>query len=169
MCVCVFFGSEMFLHYLIFPKWTSAIHCDWGELHPQFLNKIHFSWKNNVGFYLKFPSHMCICMCIGKALDQVVQRNYGCPTGWRLSRPHWMGHWATSCSESCTCLWQGVGTQWSLKSLPTQNGLFSYDSVIWRSLYWCKYINVYSVFLIINPYIIMVVTVVNWGAVSSSQ
>jgi len=41
------------------------------------------------------------------------------PHSWRHSRPGWMGPWAAWAGRWQPCPWQGVGTEWSLRSLPT--------------------------------------------------
>ena len=46
------------------------------------------------------------------------------------SRPVWMVFWAAWSGGGQPCLWQGVGTRWSLRSLPTQAILWFYNSLI---------------------------------------
>jgi len=44
-----------------------------------------------------------------------------------ISRPGWMELWATWSSGRCPCSWLGVGTRWSIRSLPTLTILWFYD------------------------------------------
>ena len=61
----------------------------------------------------------------------------GCPEKlwmlhpWKCSRPGWVGSWATWSGGWQACPWQGAGTGWYLRSLPTKAILWSvYFSVI---------------------------------------
>ena len=48
----------------------------------------------------------------------------------KCSRPGWPGFWATWCSGRYPCTRQGIGTRWSISSLPTQTIQWFYDSMI---------------------------------------
>jgi len=69
------------------------------------------------------------CWEIGEALEQLARRGFGYPILRHLS-PGWMGSWAvwfsTWTSSWQVGLWQGVGTWWSLRSLPVQGILWFY-------------------------------------------
>ena len=43
---------------------------------------------------------------------------------WQCSRPGWTGLWETWSDGRCPCSWHGVGTGWSIRSLPTQTILW---------------------------------------------
>mgnify|MGYP001855195748 CR=1 FL=1 len=49
------------------------------------------------------------------------------PHPCRHSRPDWMGSWAAQSGGGQPCSRQGVGTRWSLRSLPAQAFLRFYD------------------------------------------
>lgn len=69
------------------------------------------------------------------------------PQSWRHSRPHVMGSWAAWCSELQSCLWQGVGTRWSLKdaSNPSHSTIFTcillHPFHLWTYFKWQTNIN----------------------------
>ena len=60
------------------------------------------------------------------------------PRPWKCSGLGWMGLWATWSSGRCPCPWQGLGTRWSLKSLPTQPILWFYDFSFYSAYWNCK-------------------------------
>lgn len=49
---------------------------------------------------------------------------------WKCPMPGWMGLWAGWDSGRCSCLWQGVGTGWSERSLPTQTSPWFHDLLL---------------------------------------
>lgn len=49
------------------------------------------------------------------------------PQPWGCSRLGWTGLWSTWCSGRFPCPWHGVGTRWSLRFLPAEAMLWSYD------------------------------------------
>ena len=53
---------------------------------------------------------------------------------WQCSRPGWMELWATWSGGRCPCSWQGGGTRWSLRSLPTQTILWFYDLLVFTAV-----------------------------------
>lgn len=63
----------------------------------------------------------------------------GCPEKWisllwKRSRPRWLGLWASCSPERCPCPWQGAGTRWSIRSVPTQAILWFCDTTWLRQL-----------------------------------
>lgn len=66
----------------------------------------------------------------GEASEHVAHISCEC----HILRPSWMGLWATCPSVKCPCPWQGVGTWWSLNSLPTQTFLWFWFCNVPQSL-----------------------------------
>ena len=78
------------------------------------------------------------------------------PPPWKCSRPGWMELWATWSSGRCPYSWQGFGTRWSLRSLPTLTVLWfctvlSCDLLVGKvCLRACLHLAIYSVFCTIG-------------------
>ena len=53
------------------------------------------------------------------------------PPPWQCSRPGWTGLWAPCSGRRGPCPWQGGGTGWALRFLPTQTIRWFYEERHW--------------------------------------
>lgn len=73
---------------------------------------------------LFFPSFGCYCQHYNLWVKQVLR----CWNRRKVSSPLLDFTWpASCCSEMCSYPWQGVGSSWSLRTLPTQSVLWLWD------------------------------------------
>ena len=69
-----------------------------------------------------------LCHCLADCFIHCPEKLW-MPPHRKCSRPGWRGLWATWSSGRCPCPWQGVGTRWYLRALPTQTILWFYARV----------------------------------------
>lgn len=58
-----------------------------------------------------------LCPCAPRVLSH----------SWQCSRPGWMWLWETWSCGKCPGTWQGVGTMWSLRCIPSQITIWFHD------------------------------------------